>query len=77
MRELGATRILTKFIVVTKAKKPVVQVLQPQPCQDDVIRLKQTITETWSAIKAGVFNRREGWECNLCPYRGRCLGRAA
>ncbi len=50
MRELSATRIVTKFVVVTKAVKPKVQVLQPQPCQDDVVRLKQTITETWSAI---------------------------
>ncbi len=55
MRELDATRIVTKFVVVTKAKKPVVQVLQPQASQDDVVRLKQTITETWSAINAGIF----------------------
>ncbi len=28
MRELGANRIVTKFVVVTKAKKPIVQILQ-------------------------------------------------
>ena len=75
MRELGATRIVTKFVVVTKAKKPVVQVLQPQASQDDVVRLKQTITETWSAIQTGLFVKRESWACAQCPYKGRCLGR--
>jgi len=75
MRELGATRIVTKFIVVTKAKKPVVQVLQPQASQDDVVRLKQTITETWSAIQTGLFVKRESWACAQCQFKNRCLGR--
>jgi CRISPR/Cas system-associated exonuclease Cas4 (RecB family) len=75
MRELGATRIVTKFIVVTKGKNPVVSVLQPQATQDDVVRLKQTISETWSAIQTGLFVKRESWACAQCPYRGRCLGR--
>ncbi len=75
MRELGATRIVTKFVVVTKAKKPVVQVLQPQASQDDVVRLKQTLTETWSAIQTGLFVKRESWACAQCPYKNRCLGR--
>ena len=75
MRELGANRIVTKFIVVTKAKKPVVQVLQPQASQDDVVRLKQTITETWSAIQTGLFVKRESWQCASCGFRHRCLGR--
>ena len=75
MRELGATRIVTKFIVVTKAKKPVVQVLQPQASQDDVVRLKQTISETWTAIQTGLFVKRESWACAQCPFKGRCLGR--
>ena len=75
MRELGAKRIVTKFVVVTKAKKPVVQVLQPQASQADVVRLKQTITDTWSAINAGIFVKRESWVCAQCPFKGRCLGR--
>ncbi len=75
MRELGATRIVTKFVVVTKAVRPKVQVLQPQASQDDVIRLKATIAETWSAIQTGLFVKRESWQCALCPYKHRCLGR--
>jgi hypothetical protein len=75
MRELGATRIVTKFVVVTKAVNPKVQVLQPQASQDDVVRLKQTISETWSAIQTGLFVKRESWACSQCPFKGRCLGR--
>lgn len=75
MRELGAKRIVTKFVVVTKAKSPVVQVLQPQACQDDVVRLKQTVSETWSAIQTGLFVKRETWACGQCQFRSRCLGR--
>ena len=75
MRELGANRIVTKFVVVTKAKKPVVQVLQPQASQADVVRLKETVNETWSAINTGLFVKRESWQCNLCPFKRQCLGR--
>ena len=75
LRELGATRIVPRFVAVTKAKKPVVQVLQPVATQDDVVRLKQTVAETWSAIQTGVFPRRESWACAHCPFRRHCLGR--
>lgn len=75
LRELGAKRVVPRFVAVTKAKKPVVQVMQPTASQDDVARLKQTVSETWGAIQAGVFPRRESWACAHCPYRGRCLGR--
>ena len=74
MRELGANRILTRFVVVTKGKKPAVQVLQPQASQDDVTRLKQTVSGTWSAIKTGLFVKRESWQCSSCPFRRQCLG---
>jgi CRISPR/Cas system-associated exonuclease Cas4 (RecB family) len=75
MRELGATRIVTKFVVVTKAKKPVVQVIQPQCSQNDVTHVRQMILEQWQSIKTGVYPRRESWACNSCPYRRQCLGR--
>ena len=72
LRELGATRIVPRFVAVTKAKKPVVQVLQPVATQDDAARLKQTISETWTAIQTGVFARRESWACSQCPFQKRC-----
>lgn len=74
LRELGAKRIVPRFVVVSKAKKPVVQVLQPQATQIDVSRLRQQVSDTWTAIQAGVFVKRESWACMQCPYRKRCLG---
>jgi len=75
LRELGATRIVPRFVAVTKAKKPVVQVLQPVATQDDVVRLKQTFAGTWTAIQSGAFPRKESWACSHCPFMQPCLGR--
>ena len=75
MKELGATRVVPRFVVVSKAKTPVVQVLEPKATQEDVVRLKETIRDTWTAIQAGIFVKRESWACAQCPFKGRCLGR--
>ena len=75
LRELGATRIVPRFVAVTKAKKPAVQVLEPTATQADVTRLKQSVAETWNGIKNGVFHRQESWACAHCPYKGHCFGR--
>jgi RecB family exonuclease len=75
MRELGAIRIVPRFVAITKAKTPIVQVLQPIATQDDAIRLKQSVSETWKAIHNGVFHRYKSWACALCPFRKHCLGR--
>lgn len=74
LRALGATRIIPRFVVISKAKKPAVQVLEPQASQADVTRLKEQVADTWSAIQAGVFVKRESWACMQCAYRKRCLG---
>lgn len=74
VKELGAKRIVPRFVVVTKAKKPVVQVIEPKATQDDVSRLKDQVAVTWSAIQAGIFVRRESWACMQCPFQKRCLG---
>ena len=74
LRELGAERIVPRFVIVTKAKKPAVQILEPKAGQDDVDRLKRMVSETWDAITKEVFVQREGWGCAQCPYRKRCLG---
>lgn len=74
VKELGAKRIVPRFVVVTKAKKPVVQVIEPKATQDDVARLKDQVSATWSAIQAGIFVKRESWACMQCPFQKRCLG---
>ena len=73
LKHLGASRIVPRFIIITKAKKPVVQVIEPQASQADAERLKLQITETWQAINAGIFVQRETWACGQCPYQARCL----
>jgi putative RecB family exonuclease len=75
LRELGAQRIVPRFCVVSKAKTPLVQVLEPKAGQADVERLKHQVADTWEAIRKGVFVQRESWGCAQCPYRERCLGR--
>ncbi len=76
-RALGARRIVTRFVVLTKAKKPQVQVLTPRPTETDVTRLEELVTDTWASISGGgAFPRCEGWQCKQCPFAKRCLGRA-
>ena len=74
VRELGVKRIVPRFVVITKAKKPVVQVIEPKLCQDDATRLKQQVAEVWTAIQKKMFLPHEGWQCSQCPFRRRCLG---
>jgi len=74
VKELGATRLVPRFIVISKAKKPVVQVLEPQANQADADALKRTVGETWQGIERGEFKPRSGWHCALCPFQNRCLG---
>jgi len=74
MKDIGATRIVPRFVIVSKAKKPAVQILVPKATQEDVMRLKSTIADTWTAIKSGVFVQRESFWCAQCPFKKRCLG---
>jgi putative RecB family exonuclease len=75
MKELGAKRIVPRFLIVTKAKTPHIQILEPQASQTDADKLKRTVRETWESIQKELFFPREGWHCQLCPYRRQCLGR--
>jgi putative RecB family exonuclease len=74
LRAVGAKRIVPRFVVVSKAKTPEVQTLQPQASQADVERLKRQVTEVWEGIQKEVFTQRTGWQCAQCPYKRRCLG---
>lgn len=74
LRELGAKRIRTRFVVLIKARRPVVQIVEPQATTDDEVRLKTLVAETWHAIKQNAFLRREGWQCAQCSFAQRCLG---
>ncbi len=75
LKALGVSRVVPRFVVLTKGKTVNVQVLEPKASQSDATRLKEAVSETWTAVKAGVFPRRESWACAACPYRTACLGR--
>lgn len=74
LRDLGAKRIVPRFVVVSKAKTPLIQTLQPQASQDDVDRLKRQVAEVWEGIQKHPFMQRTSWQCAQCPYKRRCLG---
>ncbi|MCZ7646234.1 MAG: PD-(D/E)XK nuclease family protein [Planctomycetota bacterium] len=75
LRDVGAKRIRPTFLIVTKAKKPVVQVIEPLASQRDVLRLREQVADVWKGVRAGVFPAREGWWCGACPFRTSCQGR--
>jgi RecB family exonuclease len=74
LRSLGLRRVVPQFVVLTKGKKPKIQVLRPAVERSHVERLKTTFGETWTSIQKGWFPKSESWRCPSCPYRTRCLG---
>lgn len=72
---VGAKRIATRYEIITKGKCPTVQIIEPEITRDDALRVRELVGETWRAIRAGVFPRRESYTCDQCPFRTRCLGR--
>ena len=75
LKALGVKRVVPRFLLLRKLKKPKIEVIEPKATQKDAQRLKELVSETWSAIEAGVFPRRESWACENCPYKYVCLGR--
>ena len=75
VRELGAARLVLRFVVVTRGKTPVVQVVEPKATQDDASRAKQLLADCWQTMRSSsAFVWHEGWQCKQCPFRVRCLG---
>lgn len=75
MHAVNAKKVQVRFVVVSKAKTPRVDIFTPVPTADDVRRLKTDLAETWDAITRGVFPRREGWWCKSCEFRTACQSR--
>lgn len=75
LRALGARRIVPRFVVVTKAKSPVVQVIEPPVGRENAQRVRELVADAHQAISAGAFPRNEGWRCARCPFADKCLGR--
>ncbi|MCZ7645930.1 MAG: PD-(D/E)XK nuclease family protein [Planctomycetota bacterium] len=75
LRALGARRIVPRFVVVTKGKSPVVQVIEPPVGREDAQRVRELVADAHQAISAGAFPRNESWRCARCPFADKCLGK--
>ncbi len=73
-RAMKAERIMARFIVITKAKSPLIQELNFYLNQSDVDKVKRQVNEVWHGIQQQVYIQRPGWPCAQCPYKTRCLG---
>jgi CRISPR/Cas system-associated exonuclease Cas4 (RecB family) len=61
------------FAVITKAKKPIVQILPVPTNANTLTVLKETAVQTWAAIKTGNFYPNPSpMTCTTCPFKSRC-----
>ena len=66
------------FAVLTKAKKPVAQVLDVPPPEEGDDRLIRTVEQVWSAMKGGHYYANPSpMNCSTCPFKARCPAHAA
>jgi CRISPR/Cas system-associated exonuclease Cas4 (RecB family) len=70
--DLGLRQIATRFVILTKTRTPHVQVVEPHTKKSDEARVADLIDETAAGIRAGIFPRRENWQCHQCPFRDAC-----
>jgi hypothetical protein len=61
------------FAVLTKARTPVVQVLDIPADAGRMAAMRQNIAQLWQAIQVGNFYPSPSpMNCTTCPYRSRC-----
>ena len=71
-RALGLP-VMLHFAILTKAKKPVVQLLAVATNPDRVSAMKENVAAVWKAIQTGNFYPNPSpMNCSGCPYRSRC-----
>lgn len=69
---LGWGEVGLRFDIVTKAKKPVIQVENIRRDEGDVEDFVSTAVGVLKAIDAGCFWPQRGWQCRSCPYSHVC-----
>lgn len=72
LAEDAGLSVLTQFAVITKAKKPVVQVIDVPGDDARVASLVESMKAIWSSVVAGHAYPNVGYWCSTCPFRGRC-----
>jgi hypothetical protein len=61
------------FAVVTKAKKPVVQLIPVPTDAARITAMKDNVARAWAAIRSGVDHPRPSpANCTICPFLSRC-----
>ena len=61
------------FAIITKAKKPVVQLIPIEADADRVAGLRESVSQIWQAIQSGNFYPNPSPQnCSICPFRSRC-----
>jgi len=61
------------FAVITKAVKPVVQILDVPTDAARVQALKESVAAVWEAIRVGNFYPNPSpMNCSTCPFKSRC-----
>lgn len=74
LHDLGAKRIVPRFVVISRGRTPVIQTIEPQVFKEDVDRLKRRLSDVCQGIRKEIFPQRTGWQCGQCPFKKRCLG---
>ncbi|QOV89760.1 RecB family exonuclease [Humisphaera borealis] len=76
VEELGRTLglpVKLHFAIITKAKKPVIQLLPVPTDPTRVAALTESVSQVWRAIQTGNFYPSPSPQnCTSCPFRSRC-----
>lgn len=65
--------VQAEFVVLTKARNPVLQLLPVDLAGGRMDQLRQTIATTWQAVQAGNFYPSPSpMNCSTCPYKSHC-----
>ena len=73
MSEHFGASVKLHFAIITKAKKPVVQLFPIQADANRIAGLKESVTQIWQAIQTQNFYANPSPQnCATCPFRSRC-----
>jgi CRISPR/Cas system-associated exonuclease Cas4 (RecB family) len=73
MRQHLGLPVKLHFAILTKARTPIVQVLDIPADSGRLATMRQTVAQLWEAIQTGNFYPSPSpMACTTCPYRSRC-----
>ena len=72
--QLGLGVVGVRFQVITKATRPVMQIVDVERDAQDEDDFMRTVVGVLRAIDAGAFYPIRGWQCRGCQYAHACEG---